>query len=125
MTEIPATRTWLAEGEMHSTSVAVRAEALFASPLQPSESASPDQIRGAVATTLQRLGSNSCAAWAAGEFGDHPDTAVSRMCWALATIRLVYPPLSTTPAPSLRPLTFSELIAASWRRVPTGHDPDM
>jgi pyruvate dehydrogenase (quinone) len=53
---------------------------------------------GAVATTLRRLGSGGCAARTAGEFGHHPDTAVSRMCWALATIRMVYP---TTPAPAL------------------------
>jgi hypothetical protein len=54
MAEIPAARTWLAECEMPGTSEAVRAEALFASALQPSGSASPDQVRGAVATMLQR-----------------------------------------------------------------------
>jgi hypothetical protein len=65
---------------------ALRAEALFASALQPSASPSPDQVRHAVATTLRRLGARACAARMAGEFGDHPDTAVSRMSWALATI---------------------------------------
>ena len=64
----------------------VQAEALFASALQPSASPSPDQIRQAVATTLRRLGARACAARMAGEFGDHPDTAVARMSWALATI---------------------------------------
>jgi hypothetical protein len=35
---------------------AVRAEALFASKLQSSGSASPDDVRCAIATTLRRLG---------------------------------------------------------------------
>jgi hypothetical protein len=65
---------------------AVQAEALFASALQPSASPTPDQVRHAVATTLRRLGACACAARMAGEFGDHPDTAVARMSWALATI---------------------------------------
>jgi hypothetical protein len=65
---------------------AVQAEALFASALQPSASPTPDQVRHAVATTLRRLGARACTARMAGEFGDHPDTAVARMSWALATI---------------------------------------
>ena len=107
MAEIPATRTSLARSEMPGTFEAVRAEALFASTLQPSGSTSPNQVRGAVATTLRGLGSSGCAARTAAEFGDHPDTAVARMCWALATVRRVYPPPSMTPAPSLRPLAFA------------------
>jgi hypothetical protein len=43
----------------------------------------------------------------AGEFGDHPDTAVARMSWALATIHTIYPALSMTPAPDLRSLAFA------------------
>ena len=41
------------------------------------------------------------------EFGDHPDTAVARMSWALATIHAVYPAPSMTPTPNLRPLAFA------------------
>jgi hypothetical protein len=105
--EILAARTSLAEYEMPGTFEAVRAEALFASTLQPSGSPSPDLVRGVVATTLRRLGIGGCAARTAAEFGDHPDTAVARMCWALATVRMVYPPSSMTPAPSPRPLVFA------------------
>ena len=86
---------------------AIRAEALFVSTLQPSGSPSPDQIRRAVTTALQRLGVRGCAARVAGEFGDHPDTAVARMGWALATINTVYPAPSTTPAPGPRSLAFA------------------
>jgi hypothetical protein len=104
MTEILATKTSLAGRAVPGTFEAVRAEALFVSTLQPSGSPCPDQIRRAVATTLRRLGVRGCAAQVAGEFGDHPDTAVPRMNWALATIHLVYPVPPRTTAPGLRPL---------------------
>jgi hypothetical protein len=104
MTEIPATRASLAASKMPGTFEAVRAEALFASAVQPSGSPASDQIRRVVATKLRRLGVGGCAARTAAEFGDHPDTAVARMCWALATIRAVYPAPSMTPAPRPRPL---------------------
>ena len=107
MAEILATKTSPPGREMLGTFEAVRAEALFVSALQPSGSPSPGQIRGAVAATLQRLGVRGCAARVAGEFGDHPDTAVARMSWALATINTVYPATSRTPAPGLRSLAFA------------------
>ena len=99
-----ADRTSLARSEMPGTSETVRAEALFASTLQPSGSPSSEQVRRVVTTTLRRLGVGGCAARTAAEFGDHPDTAVARMRWALATIRAVYPPSSMTPALLPRPL---------------------
>jgi len=89
--------------ETRSTLETIRAEALFASTLQPSESPSPDQVRRAVATTLHRLGIRGCAAQLACEFGDHPYTAAARMTWALATIHTVYPTPSPMPTPGLRP----------------------
>jgi hypothetical protein len=76
---------------MPSTIEAVRAEALFVSTLQSSDSPAAEQVRDAVATTLRRLGIRGCAAEVAGEFGDHPDCAVARMAWALATVRATYP----------------------------------
>jgi hypothetical protein len=39
--------------------------------------------------------------------GDHPDAAVARMSWALATINTIYPAPSTTPAPGPRSLAFA------------------
>jgi hypothetical protein len=85
-----ATKTSLAGYEVPGTFEAVRAGALFVSALQPSGSPSPSQVRHAVAATLQRLGVRGCAARVADEFGDHPDTAVARMSWALATINTVW-----------------------------------
>jgi hypothetical protein len=107
MAEILATKTSLPGRELPGTSRAARAAALFASTLQPSGSPSAEQVRGAVVTTLRRLGVDGCAAQVAGEFGDYPDTAVARMSWALATIHTVYPAPSTTPAPDLRPLALA------------------
>jgi hypothetical protein len=81
---------WLPGYEITGPVDVVRAEALFASALQCSESPSPDQVRRAVCTTLRRLGAQGCAAHLAGEFGEHPDIAVARMAWALATAGTAY-----------------------------------
>jgi hypothetical protein len=107
MAEILAAKTSLPGWQRPGRFETLRAEALFASILQPSGSPSSEQVRRVVATTLRRLGIGGCAARTAAEFGDHPDTAVARMCWALATIRAVYPPSPMTPAPSLRSLVFA------------------
>jgi hypothetical protein len=76
---------------MLSSFEAVRAEALFVSTLQCSEAPAAPQVRDAVVRTLRRLGIKGCAAEVAGEFGDHPDSAVQRMAWAIATVRATYP----------------------------------
>ncbi|HET6188489.1 MAG TPA: hypothetical protein VFE59_16060 [Trebonia sp.] len=107
MAETLATKTSLPGYERPGTFEAVQAGALFASTLQPSGSPSRRQIRRAVAATLERLGVCGCAERVAGEFGDHPDTAVARMSWALAMIRTVYPVPVAPPVPDLRPLAFA------------------
>jgi hypothetical protein len=101
---VPIAKTRHRAHEKLTTFEAIRAEALFASTLQPSESPTPDQVRRAVAATLRRLGIRGCAAELAGEFGDHPDVAAARMTWALATIHTVYPTPLTIPTPTLQPL---------------------
>ena len=107
MAEILATKTSLAGRRTRGTSRAARAEALFASTLQPSGSPSPDQVRHAVMASLRQLGVSGCAAHVAGEFGDHPDIAVPRMSWALATVNTVYPAPSTPPAARPLPLAMA------------------
>jgi hypothetical protein len=108
MVEIRAMSTSHRRNETPNPVAAARAEALFASTLQPSESPATDEVRHAVATTVRRLGIGGCVAHIAREFGDHPDTAAARMTWALATIRTVYPPLSTTiPTLSQLPLALA------------------
>jgi hypothetical protein len=67
-----------------------RVEALFASNLQRSERATPESVRQAVTATVRRLGTRGCAAQVAQEFGEHPETAVGRMRWALSLVRQAY-----------------------------------
>jgi hypothetical protein len=74
------------------------ADALFASPLQCSEHPSAETIRRTIAATSLRLGRTGCAEAVAAEFGDHPDTAVARMTWVLATVAAIYPRLHALAA---------------------------
>ena len=75
---------------MPSNLAAVRAEALFVSGLQSSQRPDADEVRQAVTVALARWGTSGCAAAVAAEFGDHPETAVTRMTWALAVVQAVY-----------------------------------
>jgi hypothetical protein len=62
---------------------AARADALFASPLQRSDEPSAPQVRQAIATALAAYGAPGCAARVAQDYGEHPETARTRMRWAL------------------------------------------
>ena len=62
-----------------------RADALFASPLQRSEAPSPAQVRQAIAAAVAAFGIRGCAARVAQAYGEHPETALTRMRWALTT----------------------------------------
>lgn len=67
------------------------AEVLFASPLQQSDRPSPDDVRATVERMLaQHHDRADCACYVAQEAGDHPDTYVTRMRWALRTARDAY-----------------------------------
>jgi hypothetical protein len=68
----------------------VRAEALFASPLQRSDACTAAQVRDAVTTAVRRFGSRGCAALMAQEFGDEPTMAVVRMRWARRLVAEVF-----------------------------------
>jgi hypothetical protein len=63
------------------------AEALFVSPLQPSDRPTPDEARAAIRASLRaHHGTRGCAAAFAVEYGDHPDAAAARMRWALGLV---------------------------------------
>jgi hypothetical protein len=67
------------------TEQCVRAEALFASFLQPSDVPTAAEVAEAIAASLHSHGGvTGCAAAVAAEYGEHPDVAVARMRWALA-----------------------------------------
>jgi len=56
-------------------------EALFVSPLQPSDRPTPETIAEAIGTMVRRLGAAGCTSHTAEEFGDHPEEAAERMRW--------------------------------------------
>jgi hypothetical protein len=63
----------------------MRAEALFASDLQPSDRPTQAQVARAIHISLVvRGGTAGCAAVMAAEYGEHPEAAARRMRWALA-----------------------------------------
>jgi hypothetical protein len=65
---------------------AARAGALFSSPLQRSDEPSAQQIRQAIATAIGVHGLRGCAARVAQAYGEHPETALTRMRWALTAV---------------------------------------
>jgi hypothetical protein len=66
---------------------ATRAEAVFVSDLQPSDHPTPGQVAAAVLAGLRAGGGAAgCAAAVAAEYGEHPETAVARMRWALSLV---------------------------------------
>ena len=76
---------------MATTFQAIRAEALFTSLLQESQRPAPDEVREAVSTVLRMWGIRGCAGAVAEEYGEHPDSAIKRMTWAITTVDTVYP----------------------------------
>ena len=74
-----------------------RADALFASPLQRSYEPSAGQVRQAIAMTIGAHGARGCAARVAQAYGEHPDTAIVRMRWALAAVASAFGGSQTEP----------------------------
>ena len=68
-----------------------RADALFASALQRSDEPSPGQVRQAIAAAVAAYGGSGCAARVAQAFGEHPETAVTRMRWARTLVARAIP----------------------------------
>ena len=56
-------------------------EALFASPLQPSDALTAEAVADAIGSTVRRLGPAGCTSRMAEEFGHHPEEATDRMRW--------------------------------------------
>ena len=67
----------------HDLSIsATQTDALFASALQRSDQPSARQVRLAITAAIAAHGARGCAARVAQAFGEHPETAVTRMRWA-------------------------------------------
>ncbi|MEW9548545.1 hypothetical protein [Nonomuraea sp. NPDC050783] len=68
------------------------AQVLFTTALQPSDALTPSAVREAVDRRLCACGGDAarCAAQVAQEAGDHPETYVRRMRWALGAVADAY-----------------------------------
>ena len=80
----------------------VRAAALFASHLQPSNCPTPDEVRLAIRDEIRRRGSRGCTGLVAEEYGEHPDRAARRMVWARGLVggRPGFSPQNGLPTPA-------------------------
>jgi hypothetical protein len=76
----PESTTWRLPVTRITVNEAV-CEALFASPLQPSDTLTAETVADAIGCTVLRLGPAGCASHMAQEFGDHPEVATDRMRW--------------------------------------------
>jgi hypothetical protein len=56
-------------------------DALFASPLQPSDALTAETVAQAIGSTVRRLSTAGCSSAVAEEFGHHPEEAAARMRW--------------------------------------------
>jgi DNA-binding CsgD family transcriptional regulator len=74
-----------------------QADALFASELQCCDEPSAGQVWQAIAAAIQAFGDSGCAGRVAQEFGDHPETAVTRMRWARAVASEAFPDQGPEP----------------------------
>lgn len=66
------------------------ADALFCSPLQPSEDPDTYLVRATVRAQVRHLGEVGCAALVAQEFGEHPEDSCRRMRWAISLTQDAY-----------------------------------
>jgi hypothetical protein len=82
----------------HLSIGAARASALFASPLQRSDEPSARQIRQAITTAIDVHGVRGCAARVAQAYGEHPETALTRMRWALTAAASAFGGSPAAPA---------------------------
>jgi hypothetical protein len=88
---------------------AARAGGLFASPLQRSDEPSARQVRHAIATAIGAHGVRGCAARVAQAYGEHPETALTRMRWALTAVASAFggSPAEPAHAPAPGPSTMT------------------
>ena len=81
-----------------------RADALFASALQISDAPSAVQVKQAIDAATSALGDLGCVARVAQEFGEHPETAVTRMRWAREEVACVFDGSPPDPEYAPRPV---------------------
>jgi hypothetical protein len=91
----------------HLSIGAVRASALFASPLQRSDEPSVRQVPRAIAAAIGAHSVQGCAARVAQAYGEHPETALTRMRWALTAAASAFGGSPAAPAHAPAPGHFT------------------
>ncbi len=82
-----------------------RCEALFASGLQPSDIPTAEALAEVISRTVRQFGIAGCLSRMAQEFGDHPETAASRMRWIRQLVSGTYARAASRPSwHGIRPL---------------------
>ncbi len=77
---------------------AARAEALFTSDLSADSHPTCAEVGAVIRHAVRtRGGTRGCAAVLAGEYGDHPEIAASRMQWALNVVQALYKDRKRSP----------------------------
>jgi hypothetical protein len=111
----PSRRLTMRPAMYHPSISAVRAGALFVSALQRCEQPSAEQVRQSVAAAVHAFGEHGCAERVAEEFGDHPETAVPRMRWALQLVGEAFSDRGQerTHLPALRSASYSSFGRAA------------
>jgi len=87
----------------HLSTCSARAGALFASPLQRSDEPSARQVRQGIATAIGVPGVQGCATRVAHAYGEHPETALTRMRWALTAVASAFGGSPVEPAHAPHP----------------------
>jgi hypothetical protein len=104
---------------------AARAEALFASSLSAGSPLSSAVVHAAIIRAVRVYGgTRGCAGEMAAAYGEHPETAATRMRWARHAIRATYPPpvrgrrhLASVPRPRAIPMEeLTPLLSVAGRR---------
>jgi hypothetical protein len=75
-----------------------RCKALFASSLQRSDAPTPEVLTEVISQMVRRFGIAGCTGRVAQEFGDHPESAASRMRWIRQLIGQAPAPAAPRPA---------------------------
>jgi hypothetical protein len=91
---------------------AARCDALFVSPLQPSQQPGTQQVRQAAVAAARRFGERGCAERVAQEFGERPEAAAARMRWARQAIARAFAPTGSPDPGQGRPCPHAAQRAA-------------
>jgi hypothetical protein len=89
----PATKSGPREGIVMARNLVnmTWSEALFVSELSAQGRPSREEATRAIRETMALRGVRGCAGELAQEYGEHPETAASRMRWAIDVVREAYP----------------------------------